>query len=95
MNLLGTQVHPPCLEPETWLMKNQKRCYSRFYDPHEFIEKKTPMWKKFKKTNMDNITKCHVKTIFLFSATTTSFFYSNVLAYFIHKLSNSLTTKPF
>jgi hypothetical protein len=29
--------------------EKQRRCYSKFYNPQEFIEKKTPMWKFLRK----------------------------------------------
>ncbi len=44
----------------TWNMASEKprRCYSKFYNRQEFIEKETPMW-KIHKTNLGNTTRCH------------------------------------
>jgi len=39
--------------------EKQRKCYSKFYNPNEFIEKETLMWKILKKKNLGNTTKRH------------------------------------
>jgi hypothetical protein len=40
MNMLKTQVHPPCLELETWLMKNKRNVIQNFTIPKNSLKKK-------------------------------------------------------
>jgi len=49
MNLLGTQIHPPCLEPETWLMKNKRGVIQDFIVPTNSLKKKHECGKTLRK----------------------------------------------
>ncbi len=64
---LGEFAQDPSISTllRTWNMANEKlkKCYSKFYNPKEFNEKKTLVWKILKKTNLGNITK-HCKFLF-------------------------------